>query len=180
MYDPTKLVSSQIGRWAEFDGQKSLPEAVWSSFDQILRMFPHGRWNIRQNWIRTDSWIEFHKATARGDVPSKFKFVFDDKFAKNLWFGRTTVAVDGRPLFSKQIRLRTRIVTGNLHWKANSTFHYNIQGICKVLARFRKLLLQPSESLLVIRRRCGFYRVRPNPRNCPLYRLIKKYWTTIK
>lgn len=124
---------------------------------------------------------KFYKATSRGDVPSKFKFVFADKFARKflIWQGicscgrKTEVFITNGNMDSKMYKqecLKKRILPfikaheGPVKfWPDLASCHYSRE----VLQWYRDNGVDFIEKDL-------------NPPNCPQFRPIEKYWAIVK
>lgn len=124
---------------------------------------------------------KFYLATARGDVPAKFKFMFMDKFAKKMmiWQGictcgaKTPVFVTTKTMDSKLYKeecLKKRVLPfikaheGPVKfWPDLASCHYSRE----VVQWYRDNGVDFIEKEL-------------NPPNCPQFRPIEKYWAIMK
>lgn len=124
---------------------------------------------------------KFYKATGRGDVPSKFKFVFADKFARKLmiWQGicscgqKTQVFVTNKTMNSqlyKQECLKKRILPYIKAHKGPVKFWPDLAS-----CHYSREVLQWYRDNGV-----DFFEKDVNPPNCPQFRPIEKYWAIVK
>jgi hypothetical protein len=124
---------------------------------------------------------KIYKATGRGDVPGKFKFVFADKFARKclIWQGicscgrKTPVFVTNKTMDSKMYKeecLRKRILPYIRSHKGPVKFWPDLAS-----CHYSKEVLQWYRDNGV-----DFVEKDINPPNCPQFRPIEKYWAIVK
>lgn len=124
---------------------------------------------------------KFYLATGRGDVPSRYKFVFADKFARKLmiWQGicscglKTKVFITSHTMTSKvyiKECLEKRILpfirqhkTNVMFWPDLASCHYSKEVLGWYAAN-----------------KINFVAKEINPPNCPEFRPIEKFWAIVK
>lgn len=124
---------------------------------------------------------KFYLATGRGDVPSRYKFVFADKFARKLmiWQGicscglKTKVFITSHTMTSKvyiKECLKKRILPFIRQHKTNVMFWPDLAS-----CHYSKEVLEWYAANNV-----NFVAKEINPPNCPEFRPIEKYWAIVK
>lgn len=154
-------------------------------YDQVLTKFNGCLLMDDETYVKADfkqlPGQKFYLATARGDVPAKFKFVFADKFARKymIWQGicscgrKTKVFITDKTFNSELYRtecLQKRILpfirSHNepvMFWPDLASCHYS------------KTVLQWYETNGI-----QFIPKELNPPNCPQLRPIERFWAIMK
>lgn len=154
-------------------------------YDQVLTKFDGCLLMDDETYVKADfgqiPGQKFYLATARGDVPAKFKFVFADKFARKfmIWQGicscgkKTKVFVTNKTMTSELYQkecLQKRIlpfIRSHDHpvmfWPDLASCHYS-----KVVQEW------------YAEKGVQFVPKNLNPPNCPQFRPIEKYWAIMK